>query len=319
MPAAQAAQFSAPWNGDYTPWAGLPVQAGALTAFARTRAELMTYLNTKQGDYKAAKAAFAEYFPVESGPKLLKLADPDPEAAKETEIEIQGALGNTYRLMDKVPPGWLFSSLSDMNEKAESADKITVTKSSAAFTLDNTSRPPAPPSGAPVSAGGPDPYKVWKLARIAVSWTDSDIVFSFAPLEAPATAFDTAFTEARFDLYMDINNRPRAGSTRFLDGRSGRIFPDNAWEYALEASPKTAVLYTVSTKGPRKTAVLKTGFEAGAFTVRVPRTALPGNPGLWSYAAFMLHPRDDKNLSVTDFLTEDFSNGYYYAVRPGRK
>ena len=319
MPAAQAAQFTAPWNGDYTPWAGLPVQAGALTAFARTRAELMTYLNTKQGDYKAAKAAFAEYFPVESGPKLLKLADPDPEAAKETEIEIQGALGNTYRLMDKVPPGWLFSSLSDMNEKAESADKITVTKSSAAFTLDNTSRPPAPPSGAPVSAGGPDPYKVWKLARIAVSWTDSDIVFSFAPLEAPATAFDTAFTEARFDLYMDINNRPRAGSTRFLDGRSGRIFPDNAWEYALEASPKTAVLYTVSTKGPRKTAVLKTGFEAGAFTVRVPRTALPGNPGLWSYAAFMLHTRDDKNFSVTDFLTEDFSNGYYYAVRPGRK
>jgi hypothetical protein len=357
MPAAQASQLTVPWSGDHTLWAGLPIQTGALTAFARTRSELMAHLNARQGDYKAAKAAFTEYFSVESGPKLLKLSDPDPEAARETEIEIQNALSNTYRLMDKVPPGWLFSTLSDIKEKAESAEKITVEKSSAAFTLyNNDIRTLMPVGGSstqnerdlstPAGAAKTDPYKLWKLARVGVSWTDGDIYFSFTPLntssdssfnnsfaeprpfEAPdkgsgakedGGAFGPAFSEARFDLYLDINNRPRAGSIRLLDGRAGRIFPDNAWEYALEVSPKAAALYAATTKGPGKIAALQTIFENGAFTVRVPRTALRGNPGLWSYAAFMLRTADDKIFLITDYLAEDFSSGYYYAVRPGKK
>jgi len=342
MPSAQAARLVGPWSGDYTPWAGLPEQAGALTAFARTRAELMLHLNAKQGDYKAAKAAFDEYFSVESGPKLLKLAGPDPDTAKETEIELQNALTNAYRTMDKAPPGWLFSGFSDMKATAESVDKITVTMASSAFTMENTTRQPRPfgreaeaessaskrpgessykgrGQSAQAAAKGPDLYKVWKLAKVGVSWTDSDIVFSFVPLEPAASASDPAFTGARFDLYIDINNRPRAGSTLLLGGRDGRIFPDNAWEYALETSPRTAALYAATNKGPRKTAVLRTAVENGAFTVRVPRTALRGNPGLWGYAAFMLYTRDDRTFAITDFLADDYSNGYYYTVRPGRK
>ncbi|MFA6433826.1 MAG: hypothetical protein WCW52_03945 [Elusimicrobiales bacterium] len=319
MPAAQAARFIEPWSGDYTPWAGLPAQAGALTALARTRTGLMEYLNARQGDYKAARAAFTEYFSVESGPKLLRLSDPDPEAAGETEIEIQGALGNAYRLMDKVPPGWLFSALSDMKEEAESSDKVTVRKSSFAFTLENSVRQAVPPAAAPAPAKGMDPYKLWKLARVGAAWTDDDIVFSFATLEPEGPPTGAAHYGARFDLYMDINSRPRAGSIRLLDGRAGRVFPDNAWEYALEVSPNAAALYTATAKGPQKTAVFKTAFENGSFTVRVPRTALRGNPELWNYAAFMLYTADDRTFAVTDFLADDFSNGYYYAVRPGKK
>lgn len=338
MPSELAAQQVAPWSGDYTPWAALPAQTGALTAFARTRADLMLHLNARQGDYKAARAAFAEYFSVESGLKLLKLADPDPEAAKETEIELQNALTNAYRLMDKAPPGWLFSGLSDMKANEDAADKITVTLSSAAFTLGNVSRQPrlsgreaeifgsgsgsslkGRSRGAPSSAGGSDPYKVWKLARVGVSWTDREIVFSFSALEPAASASDPAFSRVRFDLYIDVNNRPRAGSTALLDGRAGRIFPDDAWEYALETSPGTAALYASTNKGPRKAAVFRTALEDGAFTVRMPRTALRGNPVLWGYAAFLLCARDDRTSTVADYLSDDFSNGYYYAVRPGRK
>jgi len=316
MSAAQAAQFTAPWSGDYTPWAGAPVQSGALTAFARTRGELMLHLNAKQGDYKAAKAAFTEYFSVESGPKLLKLSDPDPDSAKETEIEIQNALGNAYRLMDKTPPGWLFSTLADMKETTEDSDKVTVKRTSDSLTFVNASRPPSPPAG--VSAKGSDPDKIWKLAGMNVSWTDNDIFFAFTPLDKPGAAADAAFSGARFDLYIDVNNRPRAGSTRPLNGRAGRIFPDNAWEYALEVSPKKAALYAATAKGPQKTSNLTTDFKDGSFTVRVPRTALRGQPGRWSYAAFMLYTPDDKVFAVTDFLAEDFSNGYYYAVRGNR-
>ena len=78
--AAAAAQLTAPWSGDHTQWAGSTLQSGALTAFARTRGDLMAHLNAKQGDYKAAQAAFIEYFSVESGPKLLKLSDQDPRS-----------------------------------------------------------------------------------------------------------------------------------------------------------------------------------------------------------------------------------------------
>jgi len=315
LPPSLAAQITAPWSGDYSPWAGAPMQSGALTAFARTRSELMAHLNSKQGDYKAAKAAFTEYFFVESGPKLLKLSDPDPEAAKETEIEIQNALTNTYRLMDKTPPGWLFSTLADMKEETEDSDKLTVTKSSDGLIFINATRAPLPPAGDKEYPKNQNPQKVWKLAKMSVSWTDNDIVFALSTLAPSETAADGTFSGARFDLYIDINNRPRAGSTKLLDYRAGRIFPDNAWEYALETSAKKSALYAATTKGPRKIATFKTGLENGSFTVRVPRTSLPGNPGLWSYTTLMLYTMDDKTFEITDFLAEDFSNGYYYAVR----
>jgi hypothetical protein len=60
-PADLAAQAS-PWTGDYTAWAAAPVQAGAVAALAKTRADLMLFLNAKQGSYKAAAAAFDEYY-----------------------------------------------------------------------------------------------------------------------------------------------------------------------------------------------------------------------------------------------------------------
>ncbi len=318
LPAAQAALRTAPWSGDFTPWTGTRAQSGTLTAFARTRGELMEYLNAKQGNYKAVAPAFDEYFSVESGPKLLRLADPDPDTAREAEIEIQNALVNSYRLMDKVPPGWLFSTLSDIDDKTKTGEKVAVTKSTAGFTFLNVPRQPVPPGQA--AAGTQDPYKIWKLAEVSVSWTDGEVIFRFSPLEAaesPASA-GVAFTGARFDLYIDINNRPRAGTAKLLNGRPGRLFPDNAWEYALTASTKKAALYTATAKGPKILKSFPAAFANGALTVRIPGTELRGNPGRWGYAAFMLYTADDKTFSVTDFLAEDLSNGYYYSVRPDK-
>jgi len=318
LPAAQAARSFAPWSGDYSPWTARQAQTGALTALARTRTELMTYLNSRQGDYKAAKPAFAGYFAAESGTGLLKLSDPETETAKETEMEIQNALADVYRLMEKAPPAWLFSPLADLKEKTEDADHVRVQKSSSGFILVNSGRqptlPPSPPGG--TGAKGADPYKTWKLSRVDVSWTDNDITFSFVPLSAIDAE---ALSDARFDLYIDINNRPRTGSARPLEGRAGRIFPDNAWEYALEISPRTASLYAFTTKGPNKTGDFRTVFEQASFTARIPRSALRGNPGLWSYIALMLHTRNGTTFEITDFLAEDFFNGHYYAIRPGGK
>jgi hypothetical protein len=314
LPAAQAARSLAPWSGDYSLWASGRIQTGALTALARTRTDLMAYLNAAQGDYKAAKPAFAGYFSVESGPGLLRLSDPETETAKETEMEMQNVLADVYRLMDKAPPAWLFSPLADLKEKTEDADKVTVAKSSSGFILNNSGRPPIPPAAAPA-----DPNKAWKLARVELSWNDSEVSFSFTPLSALETPDEGISPNARFDLYIDVNNRPRAGAARLLEGRGGRIFPDNAWEYALEVSAAASTIYTFTTRGPQKAGNFQTVLKHGSFTARIPRTLLRGNPGLWSYTALMLYTRNGAAFTTTDFLAEDFSNGYYYSVRPGGK
>lgn len=308
-----------PWSGDYTPWAAGRIQAGTLGAFARTRADLMLYLNSKQGDYRAARNAFAEYFAVESGPKLLRLLDEDPEAVKETEIEIQSAVGNAYRLMEKTPPGWLVAGLADISVQAGGADIIAVTRSSSSFAIRNASRQPVPPERMPDAPKAADPGRIWKLDRFGASWSDNAVTFSFAPLAlVSAPAGEGGFALARFDLYIDINHRPRAGSTRPLDGRDVRLFPDDAWEYALEIAPKKAALYAATPGGPYKTAIFRPEVRDGAVTVRIPRSFLKGNPGNWGYAAFMLAQKDTL-FSVSDYIVDDFSSGYFYMIRPRMK
>jgi hypothetical protein len=153
-----------------------------------------------------------------------------------------------------------------------------------------------------------------------VSADPENIVFSFTPAELENTGrYPSGFSHIRLDLYIDINHRPRAGMSRPLEGRPLRLFPDNAWEYALEITPDRAVLYNVTPKGPLPAGTFRPGTENGAITVRVPRTALKGSPLLWGYAALLLATQDAKSLTITDYIAADISNGYIYAVRPGRK
>ncbi|MHB0995137.1 MAG: glucodextranase DOMON-like domain-containing protein [Elusimicrobiales bacterium] len=316
--AEEVSSLTSPWSGDYSPWASAPQQAGALKAFARTRADLMLYLNACQGDYKAARPAFDEYFAAEAGPKLAALASADPEAAREAEIELQNTLGNVYRLMQKQPPPWAFSSLADAaDEGAE--DKLQIKTGATGFEVVNTARKPEPPAKSQLSAGA-DPHKVWKLASFAVE-TGADMVkFSFSPqaLDNPQR-LRSGFGHIRLDLYMDINHRPRAGLARPLEGRPLRMFPDSAWEYALEVTPQGASLYKITPRGPARTGSFQPKAENGAVTVSVPRALLRGNPLRWGYAALLLAPAGETELSIADYIAASVSGGYIHAVRPGKR
>lgn len=316
----EIARLAAPWSGDYTAWASAPAQAGALAAFAKARADLMLHLNSFQGNYKPAAAAFDEYFSAEEGGKLRALAQAGTDQGRETEIEIQNSLGNAYRLMQKTPPPWVFSSLSDAATSAERTDKPAITAGNGGFEIINVYRKPEIPPGAPQPSKTADPYKIWRLSSLKVTPGADDIAFSFSPgeLENPGR-YPSGFSHIRLDLYIDINHRPRAGMSRPLDGRPLRLFPDNAWEYALEITPDRAVLYTVTPKGPVPAGTFQPKAENGAVTVRVPRAALKGSPLLWGYAALLLAPKDAKNFTITDYIAAGISNGYIYAVRPGGK
>ncbi|MDO8804230.1 MAG: glucodextranase DOMON-like domain-containing protein [Elusimicrobiota bacterium] len=317
---AEIAAAASPWAGDYTPWASAAVQAGALAALAQTRAGLMLHLNAAQGNYAQAAPAFEEYFSAENGGKLRSLASADAETASETEIEIRNALGNAYRLMQKPPPPWVFSSLADAASGPAQADKMQVTKLPGGFEIKNVSRLPQPPAKTSGLPGTADPNRIWKLDGLRVESSTEGIVFQFVPL-ALDNAFkkNSGFSHVRLDLYIDVNHRPRAGMTRPLAGRPLRLFPENAWEYALEATPSGAALYKTTPKGPVCVGALTAKAEAGRITVRVPAALLKGNPALWSYAALMLAPKDGGGLVITDYIADEIANGYIYAVRPGSR
>ena len=317
---AEIAAAASPWQGDYTPWASAPVQTGALAALAQTRAALMLHLNAAQGNYLLASAAFEQYFSAEDGGKLKALASADAEDASETEIEIRSALGNAYRLMQKPPPPWVFSSLADAASGPAQAEKIQVTALPGGFEFKNVSRPALPPAKTPGLPEAADPNRVWKLAGLSVQSDPEGILFKFIPLETDNAFKKTSgFSHIRLDLYIDVNHRPRAGMARPLEGRPLRFFPENAWEYALEATPAGATFYRVTPKGPVPSGTLPVKTEEGRIVVRVPAALLKGNPALWGYAALLLAPKDGGGFTIADYLAEEIDNGYIYAVRPGSK
>lgn len=319
--AAEPGEISAaasPWGGDYSRLASSQLQAGALAALARTRADLMLHLNAAQGDYRKAAPAFEEYFSAEDGATLLALASSEPEAAAEAETGLRSSLANAYRLMNKQPPSWAFSSLTDAAAGAAAAGKLAVERVPGGFLVSNSDRPAVPPADTPGLPAGADPARIWKLAALRVTDGPAGTLFQFKP-----AALDNAhknasgFSHLRLDLYMDVNHRPRAGMTRPLEGRPYRLFPENAWEYALEISPAGAALHKLTPSGPAKTADLRVTAEDGWIKVLVPPAAMRGTPAFWSYAALLLAPAGS-GYAITDYIAEDVANGYIYAVRPGK-
>jgi hypothetical protein len=276
----------------------------------------MLHLNAAQGDYRKAAPAFEEYFSAEDGSTLLALASSESEAAAEAETGLRSSLANAYRLMNKQPPSWAFSSLTDAD--AGAAGKLAVEKLQGGFLISNSGRPAVPPAATPGLPADADPASIWKLAALKVTDGPDGTLFQFKP-----AALDNAhknasgFSHLRLDLYMDVNHRPRAGMTRPLEGRPYRLFPENAWEYALEISPAGAALHKLTPSGPAKTADLRVTAEDGWIKVLVPPAAMRGTPAFWSYAALLLAPAGAA-YSITDYIAEDVANGYIYAVRPGK-
>ena len=314
------AAMSSPWSGDYTVWASTPLQRSALAALARTRSDLMLYLNSRGGDYNSAKPAFEEYFAAENGEKLKSLASGDLEERREAETAIRHSLGSAYHLMRRTPVKWSFSSLDEALEAVEDRERLHIASGPGGFEIRNISRKPELPLTGPPLPESADPEKIWKLDKLKVEKLPDAIVFRLYPLALENSGnLPSGFGHVALDLYIDINRRVRAGRTRPLNGRPFRFSSESAWEYALEIAPEKAVLYAAVSKRPVVIGTFPVKAEDGAITVRVPRSVLKGNPLFWGYAALMLAPKEGDGLGVTDYLAAGISGGYIRAVRPDRK
>ncbi len=316
---AEISAAAAGWQADYSPWASSPLQAGALAALAQTRETLMLHLNAAQGNYAKAAPAFDEYFAAEDGARLLALASDDGEVAGEAEAALRTALSNAYRLMHKSPPPWALSGLSEARAALAQADKMSVENLPNGFLITNSARPAVPPEQTPGLPASADPALVWKLEALKVTTDEAGSLFQFKPAALDNSLREpSGFSHIRLDLYMDVNRRHRAGITRPLQGRPFRIYPENAWEYALEVTPAGAVLYNIAPQGQARVGSFPASVKEGWIQVRLPPSALRGSPGLWSYAALLLAPKAG-SFAVTDQIADNIANGYIYSVYPGRK
>jgi hypothetical protein len=316
---AEISAAAAGWQGDYSRWASSPLQAGALAALAQTREALMLHLNAAQGNYAKAAPAFNEYFSAEDGARLLALASGDAEVSGEAETALRTALSDAYRLMHKSPPPWALAGLGDARAALAQTDKMSVENLPDGFLITNSARPAVPPEHTPGLPASADPALVWKLEALRVTTGEAGSLFQFKPAALDNSLKEpSGFSHLRLDLYMDVNRRHRAGITRTLQGRPFRIYPENAWEYALEVTPAGAVLYKITPQGQVRAGSFPATAQDGWIQVLLPPSALRGSPGLWSYAALLLAPKA-AGYAVTDQIAENVANGYVYFVYPGRK
>lgn len=312
------AKIVLPWTEDYSRWAAKKSQIGALAALAQTRNDLMRFLNSKHGNLPSARPAFDAYFYAEEGRKFMNLGSDVFETERDSEIELRSALANAYRLMEKTPPQWALSSLADA-ATGESTAAMRITSGSNWFEVKNDQNPPKfekMPDKLPEKV---DPYALWKLQKFKVEILAKNIVFRFTPLALNNSGtFPSGFSHIAADVYIDVNNRPNAGSVKMLPGRNLKIFPENAWEYAIEIHPNATYLYKHTSQGAVTIGAYKAKAKGGEITVTIPRTALRGNPLLWGYAVAMLVPQESNKMSIADTIALNVSQGYIYTVNPSQ-
>ena len=315
--AEEIAKSAQPWTVNYDRWAAKRSQVGALVAMSQTRNELMKYLNSKAGNMKEASPAFEAYYKAENSRTFLNLGSEDKNTAHDSEIAMRGALTDIFSKMDKNPPSWSLSSLSDAGTGRNTA-YMRIAMKNTGFEIKNDQKKPVfdkMPAGLPETA---DPYKLWKLNSFNVEVKNNNYVFRFTP-EAinNSGSYLSGFSHIAIDLYIDVNHRVNAGSSDMLPGRPMKIAAEDSWEYALEISPSAVYLYRSTSMGPKQIGKYRARVQGGAVTVTIPGTVLRGTPRKWGYAALMMVPQDGQKFSVADTLGSRTSGRSIYAVRPG--
>ncbi|MFH1619322.1 MAG: glucodextranase DOMON-like domain-containing protein [bacterium] len=328
-----------PWAGDYMLWAGKKSQLAALFKISKTLKAWNFFQNSGLANPRLAGLVAEEFRSIEAGEKLLRLAGDDREAAEDAENELQNGLADIYRQTGQPIPSSLLLPLSDESfdqTGAEiSTDAVTVEAGDSFLILRNSSRQPSVPEDI-APAQDPDSTAVFKLKSVRLDWDEKNIDVSLEPgrLE-PSKKMPGGFNRVIFDLYVDMNRRPRSGSSAFLQNRGLRPAAENAWEYALVVSGWKAVLFKATPRGPTAIGEFKpycateTGQVNPVVKVSIPRNLLNGNPAFWSYCSLIMPARGHSvpegipeagtsASPVTDYIAADRVKDTVYSIRISR-
>ncbi len=133
---------------------------------------------------------------------------------------------------------------------------------------------------------------VFDATAFSVGYDDNFIVFRFTirgPLENVWNS-PNGLSVQTFDIYIDTDG-PEHGARLLLPGRNAALTPDYAWDYAVWVEGWTPQIVVPGEDGPQQIdaqLVIITDPGQHKVTIKVPRTALQGDPTTWAYAAVLL-------------------------------
>ncbi len=128
------------------------------------------------------------------------------------------------------------------------------------------------------------------------------------------------------DIYIDLNNTLRAGSTFLLPQRNAYTMPKDAWEYCVTINGETQKIYKAGIDlKPVEIADVKVkiNFDENVINAYIPKNFLRGNPKNWGFIPLVLsydNESTDKRWKVSKVKKEvdqwNFGGGFYEEKNP---
>ncbi|MDD2772903.1 MAG: hypothetical protein PHP45_04320 [Elusimicrobiales bacterium] len=343
-PSTEAAScFPPPWSGDYSPWAGGARQAGALLNLGAARKTFAIYRSSSQVKPPAVRQVEESFAELDTGDRFLHLAGTDAVSAEDAELDFKNSLENIYRLMGKAMPTSLIRPFAEAKvydeqpqpdqSRTGKAANASITEGDGLLLLQNPEKTLQMPDTLSFQSKTADPSKFFNIEAVLVRWTPDTVEFRVK--NSRSDELSRAEFERRFlaDIYMDLNHRPRSGSTSLLEYRQLRASGEDAWELALTMTSEKARLFKATPQGPQllgEYGVRVT--KGGDITAEIPRAMMPGNPPLWGYLVLVLalqaapgagqvfKPLSSADASpIIDYLALDKIGSTFYFLRLPRK
>ena len=304
-----------PWTKNYSLWTSNSRQRGLLTGLKKTREDILLFMGLNPNKTKKINRLLTTFYEIENGEQLLKLLEKPKKKSNTVELYLQNKLAKIYRTMEKNLPNWLFKSFKELSPENTSAS-VQISSGTNFINFKNSF------PFASIEAIKDEEESVssatFRIAEMNIQWDKEKIEFYLKPeLINNKEDEEIGLENIAIDIYIDINNRLRAGRRKALRGNKINILPQDAWEYSISVnSDKTQINYAAMS-GIKKLHSTETIDENGAFKIILPRKTLKGNPLRWGYSAIIFSDRKTKEF--TDKLSSDKHPGYLSSIRPGGK
>lgn len=294
------------WLGDYSAWIGSPAQNAAWGMLNRTARVLDRYQNSGTAVLDKLEKATGELYGAQASPVFRALGSRSPEAP-ELERKFRSRLIGVHRRIGEAPPEELHTPVlapaggeeaatgrpdTDGTEP-EAQTSVRMRRGQGWISFENppesAAEVPHPLPELPPSVTG---YHLWELVSLRVDWDERDLRLSLRPRALDnGRSSPLGFSHLLADIYLDLNHRPRSGSTMLLPGRQAYVASRDGWEYALTLTGWGGALWRSSPEeGPVQVMTLapQTDPETQEIRLSIPRARIPGDPARWGYLALAL-------------------------------
>jgi alpha-amylase/alpha-mannosidase (GH57 family) len=133
---------------------------------------------------------------------------------------------------------------------------------------------------------------VFDITGLTVGFDEEDYIFRIQFRGPVLNDWDSpnGLSVQTIDVYVDYDG-PGSGARMLLPGRNAALTPEFAWDVAIWAEGWTPGIFAPSDEGPVETAAqlsIITNPGQRRVTLRVPKSALPGDPTGWNLALVVM-------------------------------